>query len=194
MEWFVRKRLQIEVGMRFGRLVAVERVANDARNNSQRWRFICDCGSEKVATVAKVRSGDTRSCGCWQRECAREVIQWVRPEGKASHLYKHGMSGTPEHAVWNAMIGRCTCPSATYFKHYGGRGITVCERWRNSFENFYVDMGPRPSSKHSIDRIDNDGNYEPNNCRWVTKSDQMKNRRAWQYPARSPVTGRFVSK
>jgi hypothetical protein len=189
----MRPPLPIEAGMKFGRLVAVKRVANDARSRSQRWRFICDCGGEKITTVAKVKSGKTKSCGCWRSEWARELIRRVGRKGKASHFYRHGMSGTREHAVWCAMITRCTCPTYTTFKYYGGRGIAVCNRWRRSFANFYADMGPRSSAKHSIDRIDNDGNYKPSNCRWATKTEQMKNRRVGRLPARSPITGRFRS-
>jgi hypothetical protein len=87
----------------------------------------------------------------------------------------HGACLSPEHIAWKGLIGRCENPRNPVFKYYGGRGITVCERWRKSFANFLVDMGRKPSMAHSIDRIDNDGNYEPGNCRWATQSEQTSN-------------------
>ncbi len=99
---------------------------------------------------------------------------------KVGHRFKHGESRgagalTAEYITWCSIIGRCHCPTNHKYPRYGGRGITMCARWRNSFEDFLADMGRRPSSKHSIDRIDNDGNYEPGNCRWATASEQVRN-------------------
>lgn len=90
----------------------------------------------------------------------------------------HGMNGTPMYYVWRAMISRCTLKSHPAYQRYGARGISVCDRWRDSFVAFYADMGDRPSSEHSIDRINNDGNYEPGNCRWATKVQQQRNMRS----------------
>jgi len=128
--------------------------------NNPRWYFRCECGVEKLLKSFSVRHGRTRSCGCI-------------PAGK----FVHGMSGTPEYRIWKIMRQRCTLPSADSYHLYGGNGVTVCERWRHSFEAFYADMGPRPSPSHSIDRYPNaSGNYEPSNCRWATWTQQNRNR------------------
>ncbi len=94
-----------------------------------------------------------------------------------SHRTTHGATGTPEYRAWSGLRGRCCCPSNRAFPNYGGRGIKVCERWLHSFENFLADLGPKPTPLHSIDRIDNDGNYEPGNVRWATRTQQQRNTR-----------------
>lgn len=121
-------------------------------------------------TARDLASGNTKSCGCLRRETTSLV-------GLAKKT--HGMRDTPEYGVWANMKDRCYNPSSEDYKNYGGRGIKVCERWLNSFENFYEDMGEKPWSKllYSLDRINNDGNYEPSNCRWATVKQQVNNRR-----------------
>ncbi len=122
---------------------------------------MCDCGQAKVVRLAHLRHGKIVSCGC---------------VGHAPKE-KHGLRHIPEYLIWKAMNERCTRVKCQSFKNYGGRGIKVCDRWRHDFKSFYEDMGPRPSPNHSIDRKDNDGNYEPGNCRWATAVEQRHNRR-----------------
>lgn len=156
--------------MKFGRLVVIRR---DGKFGSQiGWLCRCDCGSEVRVSGTRLRSGHTKSCGCLQREKA--TAQAVRI-GKANR--KHGMTSTAEWLAWKNMRDRCENPADASYDNYGGRGIKVCERWQ-AFENFYADVGPRPSTKHSLDRYPNqNGDYEPGNVRWATGVEQQRNRR-----------------
>lgn len=169
--------VEVLAGERFGRLVVLGE-ADPALSGGQarrRLRVRCDCGTERVVRLEALRRKvPTRSCGCLQRERTSAIgSRTVHGHGSA----RRGLS--PTYLSWASMKCRCYQPTCSGFEHYGGRGITVCDRWLDGaqgFVNFLADMGERPDG-HTLDRLDNDGNYEPANCRWATRSDQNRNRR-----------------
>lgn len=138
------------------------------KNKHEHWLCRCSCGTERYVTTNSLRRGNSKSCGCYNLEVARS---------RAIHGATRNNRFTPEYQSWQDMKKRCGNPNNRYYHNYGGRGIKVCERWTLSFTHFLQDMGLRPSPKHTVERKDNDGNYEPSNCTWETRLRQNNNRR-----------------
>jgi len=156
------------VGQRFDRLLVVER--GELRSRNRHWIARCDCGGMASAPASALIRGRVKSCGC------------LNAELRVKRNTKHGgaVRGAlhPDYNLWQGMIARCEDQKNKAYRYYGGRGIKVCARWRESFAAFLADLGPRPPG-HQVDRKDNDGDYEPGNCRWATKEQQERNKRPW---------------
>ncbi len=156
-------------GKRFGRLTVIEK--SESKNGFASWLCECDCGEKCVVCGRALRIGKTKSCGCLRRETTAKTRK------------KHGKKNSRLYRIWTAMKARCTNPQNKRYIHYGGRGIKVCSEWMNSFEAFYewaMENGYKPDAKRgecTIDRINNDGDYCPANCRWATTAEQNQNKR-----------------
>jgi len=159
-------------GMVFGRLTALHMTKRrqPSGRSVRLWKCLCECGNHTTVIQSSLRTGETTSCGCRLRDVGPDSIRYTH-----GHASKGNKSA--EYRIWCGMKARCSNKNNKHYADYGGRGIAVCREWADSFSAFLAAMGPRPSPKHTVDRKNNDGNYEPGNCRWATAKEQAANRR-----------------
>ena len=160
-------------GRRFWRLMVIG--SSGSKDGQSFWECLCECGQTTVVCGGKLKSGHTRSCGC----LVKDTVAKLGLASRLTHGHSINRQQTLAYRTWHGMIQRCENPNHQAYGYYGGRGIMVCEHWRKSFQAFLADMGMPPEGK-SLDRIDNDGNYERENCRWATKDQQLSNRRPYR--------------
>lgn len=158
-------------GQRYGRVLVLEFSHRDKKLRQTKWKCLCDCGKVVILNGKTLRSGKSKSCGCYRSDLKRELAYKL---GKRN--ITHGCTKTSEYLVWINMHNRCYKEKDCSYKYYGAKGVIVCDRWKE-FTNFLEDMGNKPDSNYTLDRINPYGNYTPDNCRWVTKKDQQRNRR-----------------
>ena len=153
------------IGQKFGKLTVISEAPPTVGNRGKRWISVCECGGTSTSRTDRLTSGLAKSCGCLSVEIASKLNA------------RHGMYKSREYLAWANMIARCTRRQSKSYKNYGGRGITVSSEWMKSFEVFFSHVGYSPGKGYELDRIDNDGNYEPGNVRWVTKKENNENKR-----------------
>lgn len=178
--------------MNKNRLTLIKKTNQLTKDGHYLSEFECTCGNHVFLLQKTVLSGNTKSCGCLRKEVARESVSRVRKQAATSRTLDgkaHGMSGTRIYRIWRAIIGRTTNPNNDMYYCYGGRGITICDKWKNSFSDFYADMKNGYEEDLTIDRIDNEKGYFQENCRWVTTQENNSNRLMPK-----ELNGRFVKK
>lgn len=167
------------IGLKKNRLTAIKYVETN-KHRKRIFQFACECGNITKAVVSDFLNGHTKSCGCLFRETSAKKMKKFRHLGEGNRL-RHGMTNSSEYSTWRTMKARCYNKKTESFKSYGARGIKVCKSWLDSFDNFFADMGPKPTNKHVLDRINVNGNYSPENCRWATQHDSDRNKRTNKY-------------
>jgi hypothetical protein len=166
-------------GQRFGKLVVIERLFERNGYLSAIWVCKCDCGNTSRVLMHNLRSGKTKSCGCAMKAFSESFFE-NRGKGGLSRK-THGLTFSREYRIWNGIKTRCYNEKREKYASYGGRGIVMSEEWRESFETFYKDMGPRPSPEHTVERRDNNAGYCKENCYWATREEQNRNKRSNRY-------------
>jgi hypothetical protein len=169
-ERFGRQELDVQPGEEFGLLRVLEETTRDPKSGRRRVLVECQCGTIKPVVVKDLINGNYRSCGCYRATLIKEGLH-------STHGHWAGRKPTPEYVSWNGAKNRCCNPLDHSYGRYGARGITICERWLNDFPTFLADMGPRPHPDCSLHRIDPSKGYEPGNCKWASKSEQVKARK-----------------
>lgn len=179
-------------GQKFNRMLVIER-AGTSKDRKALWKCRCDCGIEKIVSGRDLRCGHVKSCGCFGIELRNERIKNSRGKPRLNHKghYTHEMSNESIYGVWRGIKSRCNNPNQSAYKNYGARGIKVCDKWLK-FENFYADMGSTYKKGLTIERVDNNDGYSPENCVWKPREEQNKNRRSNRIYTVNGITGNIA--